>query len=46
MRGRTRGKPGGCLDALRTVSVEKRCDYRHREDLKEVIEEKEKPKDA
>lgn len=32
----------GEYEALRTVSVEKRCDYRHRNDLKEVIEEKEK----
>lgn len=32
----------GEYEALRTVSVEKRCDYRHRDDLKEVIEEKEK----
>jgi hypothetical protein len=31
----------GEYEALRTVSVEKRCDYRHRNDLKEVIEEKE-----
>jgi hypothetical protein len=32
----------GEYEALRRVSVEKRCDYRHRDDLKEVIEEKEK----
>ena len=32
----------GEYEALRTVSVEKRCDYRHRNDLKDVIEEKEK----
>jgi hypothetical protein len=36
----------GEYEALRTVSVEKRCDYRHRGDLKDVIEEQEKPDDA
>ena len=33
----------GEYEALRTVSAEKRCEYRHRADLKDVIEEKEKP---